>query len=565
MAHQPRRYERPESEPAPPAEAPAPPGESRVHGDRHLLGHHPVLAGTCIAVAALLVVLFAASFLLDGYLRKTLESRINQRLHGYRVSLAHAHLQLLDLRLTLRGLTIRQDANPEPPVAAIDHLRASVEWTELVRLHLVGDVRFDRPRLHIDLPQLRREAADQVSLRDRGWQQALESIYPLKFNTFQVNDGDVLYVDEDPAHPLHLSHLQLSARNIRNIQSRDRTYPSPVHAEAMVFDRGRATLDGNADFLATPFPGVHAIYHVANVPLAQLRPVAQRGNVAIRGGDLASRGEIEFAPKVRYAHVESVEIGGLQLDYLHSTATAAAEKARGEKVAVAARKAAAAPNLDLKVDRMAVTGGNLGLVDRTRDPGYRVYLDQAAVTVEHLSNQGPADVRVTGRFMGNGPAHARARFQERANGPFLDLDAAVENASLPSINDLLRSYVHFDVAAGTVSIYAQVKIENGRVSGYVKPLVQHVQVYDPRQDAKKSLGEKIKERLANVAAKVLTNREHHDVATVADLSGRIDDPHTSVWQIAWRAIGNAFVKAIIPGFEHAYGPRHGDNASDRKK
>jgi len=101
------------------------------------------------------------------------------------------------------------------------------------------------------------------------------------------------------------------------------------------------------------------------------------------------------------------------------------------------------------------------------------------------------------------------------------------------------------------------KIENGRITCYVKPLFQHVQVYDPRQDQKKSLGQKIKEKLANVAAKVLTNRQHHDVATVADLGGRVDQPHTSIWQIAWRAIGNAFVKAIIPGLEHTYGPGHG--------
>jgi len=560
MAHEPRRYDPPESEPArPPEEAPGPERARRAERGRRGIHRHPVLAGLGIVVAILLVAVFAASFFLDGYLRRTMESRINQRLHGYHVSLDHAHLQLLNLRLTLRGLTIRQDANPEPPVAAIDRLRASVEWKELVRLHLVGDLRFDRPRLHIDLPQLRREVSDQVSLKNRGWQQALESIYPLKFNTFRVNDGDVVYVDEDAAHPLHLSHVQLSAENIRNIQSRDRTYPSPIHAEAVVFDRGRATLDGNADFLAVPFPGVHALYHVANVPLAQLRPVAQRGNVVIRGGDLASHGEIEFAPKVRYAHVQEVKIAGLRLDYLHSAATAAAEKARGEKVAATARKAAAAPNLDLKVDRIAVTGGDLGLVDRSRKPGYRVYLDHAEVTVDHLSNQGPADVRVAGRFMGSGTARAHARFREQPSGPFLDLGAAIENASLPSINDLLRSFVHFDVAAGTFSVYTEMKIENGRISGYVKPLFQHVQVYDPRQDQKKSLGQKIKEKLANVAAKVLTNRQHHDVATVADLGGRVDQPHTSIWQIAWRAIGNAFVKAILPGFEHTYGPGHGDN------
>ncbi len=534
---------------------PAKRAEERV---RRGVRRHPVLGGIGIVVGALALLVFIASFFLDGFVRRTLEARINQHLKGYKVTLGRAHLQLLTLRLTLRDLVIRQEAVPEPPVAAIARLRMGVEWNELVRGHLVGDIRFNQPRLHVDLPQLRREAADPVSMRNRGWQQALESIYPLKFNHFQVDDGDVVYVDEDPAHPLHLSHLQLSAENIRNIQSRDRTYPSPIHAEAVVFDTGRATIDGNADFLAVPYPGVHAVYHAANVPLALLKPVAQRGNVAIRAGSLSSQGEVEYAPKVKIAHVAKVEIAGLQLDYLHSTATAAAEKKREEKVVAAAKKAAAEPGLDLRVDRLTVADGDLGYVDHARNPGYRVYLDRAQVAIENLSNdRGPALLRVSGRFMGRGSARATVRFKEHPQGTDMGLEAAIENASLPALNDLLRSYIHFDVAAGTVSVYSQMKIHDGRIEGYVKPLFQGVQVYDPRQDKNKSLGEKIKERLANVAAKVLTNRQHHDVATVADLSGRVDSPNTSLWQIALKAIENAFVKAILPGFEHTYGPGRG--------
>lgn len=531
-------------------------GHSGKGAARRWPHEHRLLVRLGVAAAVLVLAVFVASFFLDGPLRRALESRMNQHLKGYQVTLGHAHLQLLDLRLTLRDLTIRQTANPEPPVAIMPHVRMGIESSQLLSGHLVGDIRLDRPRLHLDLPQLRREAADQVKLRDRGWQQALESIYPLKFNHFRVNDGDVVYVDEDPDHPLHLSHLQLDAENIRNIRSRDRTYPSPIHAEAVVFDTGRATLDGNADFLAEPLPGVHAIYHAVNVPLARLKPIAQRGNVAIRAGELSSRGEIEYAPKVRIAHVAEVSIAGLQLDYLHSSATAAAEKARAEKVAEAARKAMAEPGLDLRVDRLAVTDGDLGFVDRARSPGYRVFLDRAEVAIENLSNgRGPALVRVTGRFMGHGVARATARFKEQQpKSSDLDLDAAIENASLPALNDLLRTYLHFDVAAGTVSVYSQVRIRDGRIEGYVKPLFQGIQVYDPQQDKQKSLGEKIKEKLANVAAKVLTNRRHHDVATVADLSGPAHNPHASVWAIALKAVENAFVKAIVPGFEHDYGP-----------
>lgn len=516
---------------------------------------HPVLGGIGLVVGALVLLVFLASFFLDGYLRRTLEGRINRDLKGYTVTLDHAHLQLLTLRLTLRGLTIRQTANPNPPVAALDRVRFSVAGRPLLLGRLVGDARFDHPRLHLDLLQLRQEVADPVKLRERGWQQALESVYPLKLDHFEVNDGEVVYVDEDEAHPLQLSHVQLRAENIRNIQSGDRTYPSPIHAEALVFDSGQATIDGNADFLARPFPSVRAVYHLAKVPLAKLKPIAQRGNVAIRAGNLSSHGEVEYAPKIKVAHVAAVELAGLQLDYLHSAATAPAEKKREKEVVAAARKAATEPGLDLRVDRLTVVDGELGYVDRDRKPGYRVYIDRSQVAIENLSNdRGPALVHLTGRFMGGGAARAEVRFKDHPQGPNLALEATIEDASLPAMNDLLRSYTHFDVAAGTVTVYSQLRVHDGRLDGYVKPLFRGVEVYDPKQDKDKSLGEKVKEKLANVAAKILTNRQHHDVATVADLSGSVDDPKTSLWQIALKAMENAFVKAILPGFEKTYAP-----------
>lgn len=48
---------------------------------------------------------------------------------------------------------------------------------------------------------------------------------------------------------------------------------------------------------------------------------------------------------------------------------------------------------------------------------------------------------------------------------------------------------------------------------------------------------------------VLENQPREEVATVADLSGTLDDPDTSTWEIVVRLVSNAFVKAILPGFE----------------
>src|SRR6185436_20027631 len=128
---------------------------------------------------------------------------------------------------------------PVPPVADVPRVTASVQWSELRHFRLVADVVVDRPRIHVNLPQLREEDRDSVDIEDRGWQDAFQSIYPLKFNRVQVRNGELVYVDEDPKRPLQLSRVNLIAENIRNTRDDKLVYPSPVRADAVLFGKGR--------------------------------------------------------------------------------------------------------------------------------------------------------------------------------------------------------------------------------------------------------------------------------------------------------------------------------------
>jgi hypothetical protein len=48
------------------------------------------------------------------------------------------------------------------------------------------------------------------------------------------------------------------------------------------------------------------------------------------------------------------------------------------------------------------------------------------------------------------------------------------------------------------------------------------------------------------------------VATRADLSGEVEDPETSTWQIIVRLVQNAFFRSILPGFEREASPDRED-------
>lgn len=530
--------------------------EETASQPRAPLGRRSLLWVILAAAAVLLAVFIAHHF--DEYLRRTLETKINQRLHGYTVSLGHAHVSPFGLSLTLSQAVIRQNAHPNPPVADVPRLTASVQWREILSGHLVADAIFDQPRIHIDLPQLQQENKDQVKLKDRGWQQALESIYPLKFNQIRVRNGDIVYIDTDPSRPLHVSHWNATASNVRNIHSRDRVYPSPIHTDGVVFDTGRATLDGNADFLAVPYPGFHALYTVENVPLERLRSIVQRANLTVSGGALSSRGEFEYGPRHREARIADVTVRGLRLDYTHTTATAPAEKARGKEVVRAAKNPE--PTMLVEVQRMRVVDGNLGLITPAKDRRLRVYLGNANLDVTNVSSgfrQGPARATLTSNLNGGGSVHGSATFRNPAQGPDFNLKVAVEGASLPSINELLRAYGKLDVAKGTFSVYSEVTVHNGHIDGYVKPLFKDIQVYSPQQDKDKPPLKKLYEKIVGGVAHLLENHPREQVATVADLSGPISQPHTSTWDVIVNLVSNAFVKAILPGFEREHNALRG--------
>jgi hypothetical protein len=507
-----------------------------------------VLAGGVTIVALLLV---GASFFIDEPLRGHMERALNAELQGYTVRLAALAFHPLGFAITLKGLTITQNAHPQPPVAQFPQLHASVHWQALLRGRLLADFVLRQPHVRIDHTQLQHEAADKVALKDEGWQQALEAIYPLKINHFRIENGDLTYIDDDPKRPLHISQLNLIADNIRNIRSADHVYPSNVHVDGVIFDSGKLRVDGQANFLAEPSAAIDADITLEQVQLDYFKPMLARINLWITDGALWADGHVEYAPQVENFHLKNLTLRAVQLDYVHSAQTAAEEKTRATQVGRAAEELSHAPVAVFRVDELHIADSTVGYVDHSADPGYRVFVEKSDLTIKNVSNQaadGPASVALTGQFMGSGKSVVQATVAPATSSSNLDLAVTIEGTQLHSMNDLLRTFGNFDVVAGQFSFYSQLTIKNGEISGYLKPIFTNMQVYSQQQDAGKPLLHRMYEELVGATQTVLQNRRG-EVATTVEISGRASDPETSTWALVVGLIQNAFVKAIAHGFE----------------
>jgi uncharacterized protein involved in outer membrane biogenesis len=156
----------------------------------------------------IVIVIIGAAFLLDEPLRKKMEADLNNRLKGYTVRIGRLDFHPIGLSLDLEDSTIYQSAHPDPPVAHIPNLSASVQWKALLHGQLVADFELDNPTVRFDLTQFSQEARDETPIKERGWQDAVQAIYPLKINRFVIQNADVTYVDKGPFRPLQINQSQ---------------------------------------------------------------------------------------------------------------------------------------------------------------------------------------------------------------------------------------------------------------------------------------------------------------------------------------------------------------------
>jgi hypothetical protein len=160
--------------------------------------------------------------------------------------------------------------------------------------------------------------------------------------------------------------------------------------------------------------------------------------------------------------------------------------------------------------------------------------------------------------MGSGRTLATATFRPETSGPDFDLNVKIEDTKLSAMNNLLRAYGNFDVVGGSFSLYSEIGVKNDKIDGYLKPLFKDMNVYDQRQDEDKDMFRKMYEGLVGGILGLLKNEPREEVATRANLSGEVEDPETSTWQIIVRLVQNAFFKSILPGFEQEVSPNRED-------
>jgi hypothetical protein len=341
-----------------------------------------------LALTAVVIVVLATAglILVNRQLAGLIERQLNAQVQGYRFTIGQATLSPA-LSLEIQRLTMIQADHPDPPVAEIPRWILSIQWSHIFSGMLVSDYLVSHPVLCITLPQAKKELQDTVPVHQKGWREALYSFYPVKINEFKIEEADVTYVDQDASKPLHFTHLNLLAGNIRNIRSPNDAYPSNLTLSGNIFDSERIEMQGYANFLAEPHAGIKADLVLEHVALEPLLPVTTRYNVQIHGGVLSTEGHLEYtAEGTTQANLKMLTIENAHVDYVHSAVMTAKETRMGHAAAKTTKELQNKPETLVRIDHGEFINSEFGFINEAARPPYRVFLSNSALHLDNISN-----------------------------------------------------------------------------------------------------------------------------------------------------------------------------------
>jgi hypothetical protein len=176
----------------------------------------------------------------------------------------------------------------------------------------------------------------------------------------------------------------------------------------------------------------------------------------------------------------------------------------------------------------------------------------------HLSNEKsivstenplPSSLTLQANTMDGVPIAIKVYFNPLAQLPTFKINAIVTDMQIKPLNPLLHYYTKVEVNAGTFNFFLEAAAKDGKLVGYVKPLIKNLKIKSPDKEA--PLSEKIYKQAAQLATKILKNSETQMSGAKIKVQGNINKPDTSIWPIIGSLLKNAFIQSLLPQLDNS--------------
>lgn len=211
--------------------------------------------------------------------------------------------------------------------------------------------------------------------------------------------------------------------------------------------------------------------------------------------------------------------------------------------------------MPLKINRFEINDGEIHYRDFHSSPKINVAMDQVHILAENLSNSEDKKELLPSRatasaFIYKGMMTVNMKLDALNKTPTFDMDAELKNLDITSLNDFLRAYGKFDASKGNISLYTEAAAKDGKIKGYMKPLIKDLKVVNWKED-KQNLGKLIWESIVELGGWVFKNHPKDQLGTQVEFEGNLKKPDIAIWSIIGELLRNAFIQALHPALENS--------------
>lgn len=216
--------------------------------------------------------------------------------------------------------------------------------------------------------------------------------------------------------------------------------------------------------------------------------------------------------------------------------------------------------LPITLNEVRIDNGTITFRNFSSKPPVKLSADQVNASIFNLTNvadkQGKRNARFEGhaQLFGQAPLETTATFDPFSNFEDFQFRLRTTGIELRKVNDFSSAYGKFDFNAGTGDVVIEATAKKGQLTGYIKPLLHNVEVFNWQQDVEnknKSFFRSVWEAIVGGTQTLLKNQQKNQFATRVDLSGSVHRQDISALEAFWEILRNGFVQAFNARYEQA--------------
>lgn len=200
---------------------------------RHWIRSHKKTTIFCAIILVLIIIRLFLPAIVLHYANKTLA-----HMNGYYGHIDDIGISLYRGAYQVNSMYLNKldsATGKQTPFFKTANIDLSVHWRALLHGRLVGELEFNEPKL---IFTENRQELSQVKKDTNDFRKLLKDFMPLKINRFNINNGELHYVNNSkkPEVDVSLKKIQLLAENLKNVEDKNKLLPSSVTASAQAYE-----------------------------------------------------------------------------------------------------------------------------------------------------------------------------------------------------------------------------------------------------------------------------------------------------------------------------------------